>query len=190
MRFFSGLVLIALTLSGCASLTQEQCQTGNWRDIGQADAVSGFPASRFQEHGKACERYGITPSIEDYQAGYHHGLLRYCTLSNGFTIGRQGYTYQGICPAILEPAFSSGYQRGSNIHEIEMSIASARRAYSEADDQLVDGLKSDDKPSGEEILRLRDEKSRLLDEIRRLTERRERALVEAERFLVSKEQDL
>ncbi len=190
MRFFFGIAVLTLTLSGCASLTQDQCQSGNWSEIGQSDAVSGYPAQRFNDHIKACQRYSITPSMAEYEKGYKQGLLRYCTLSNGFSVGRNGYSYQGICPIALEPTFTAGYRRGSNIHQIELSIASARRSYQDADNQMVKALSSKDKQLAPDIRRLRREKSRLNEEIYRLQGQRERALVEAETFLTSQEAGL
>ncbi|HAT87186.1 MAG TPA: DUF2799 domain-containing protein [Rhizobiales bacterium] len=127
MRLFLILCLSLLSLVGCASLSEEECQITDWYKLGQGDALEGYPQTRLKDHIKACQRYDISPDIKRYGEGRKAGLQRYCTAENGFRVGRQGYRYQGICPAGTEKAFVGAYDRGSNLHKIELDLAAARQ---------------------------------------------------------------
>ncbi len=53
-------------------------------------------------------------------------MLRYCTPPNGFTQGRNGSAYNGVCPANLEDDFLPAYQDGQLVHASEQAVSSAR----------------------------------------------------------------
>ena len=48
----------------------------------------------------------------------------YCRESNGFAVGHSGATYQGVCPADLEPDFVAEYNAGRRLNELESALAS------------------------------------------------------------------
>ena len=48
----------------------------------------------------------------------------YCKESNGFAVGHSGATYQGVCPADLEPDFVAEYNSGRRLNELESALAS------------------------------------------------------------------
>ena len=43
-------VLMAYALSGCATMSPEECLQANWEEVGYNDAVEGYPVSRDSEH--------------------------------------------------------------------------------------------------------------------------------------------
>ncbi|TLP47245.1 DUF2799 domain-containing protein [Cohaesibacter sp. CAU 1516] len=200
MRPFIPVLLLSGLLVGCASLTEDECHIGNWQSIGLNDAVQGRTTARFNDHIKACQRYGVLPDKGLYDKGYHEGLVRYCTPSNGFNVGRNGYQYHGICPAGAEASFLRGYERGHDLHEIEKQIAEARNSLGDVRSKIA-SLRSHkaapgkkDKVSERErrasLRRLFREADRLEDEIHRLNRQRDRALLAADDFLASVSPDI
>lgn len=116
------LVIAAGALGGCATLSEGQCRTADWYQIGRQDGSSGMERARLHEHQKACSEYGIHPLSDRYYAGRNVGLQRYCTPRQGFTEGREGRPYRDVCPLKLEPAFLAAYREGKAIHDIESAI--------------------------------------------------------------------
>lgn len=187
MRNFPMVGLCLILLSGCASLTEEQCQIADWRAIGQSDAMEGYRESRFQDHIKACKRYNVVPDKPSYQKGREQGLQRYCTAENGFRVGRQGYRYNDICPTGLEAAFLGGHRYGARLHGIELDIASTRQEIIDIEDKLRDlqqGKADKSSPALESKASLRRQLRRLERELDRLDRERERELVASEAYLL------
>jgi len=110
-----GVLLLCLLLAGCASLSKNECLTGDWRTIGYEDGAEGQPRERIGAHQQACAEYGITPDFTIYQQGYDQGLILFCTPRQGFFKAKSGYVYTGICPAELEEGFLQGYDGGREI---------------------------------------------------------------------------
>jgi hypothetical protein len=110
------LLLSSLLLSGCATLSKNECLTANWASIGYEDGLQGQARDRIGSHRRACADYGIDPNLEEYQLGYNQGLEIFCTPQNGFLKGKSGYTYTGICTGNLASGFLQGYENGREIY--------------------------------------------------------------------------
>lgn len=119
MRLLS-LLALSITLlitSGCASLSKEECLSGNWQQIGYDDGANGRDASsNLRSHTKSCGEHGVRVNGDTYYAGHKNGLKKYCTAANGYRLGEQGLHYGGICPAELESTFLVQYNYGKSIH--------------------------------------------------------------------------
>jgi hypothetical protein len=113
------LVVGALLLAGCASLSENQCLTADWESIGYRDGSNGYDAGRIGKHSEACAEYGIRVDREQYEQGRQQGLELFCTGSNGMRLGRQGYAYSGVCPASLQDEFVRGYEFGRELHDLD-----------------------------------------------------------------------
>lgn len=109
-------------LSGCATLSEGQCRTMSWEQLGRQDGRQGFPTSRLFEHQKACAEYGISINQNEYSRGRETGLLDYCTPHNGYQQGRSGARYHNVCPAKLEAEFLARYRDGEVVHDAERDI--------------------------------------------------------------------
>lgn len=120
---FCGLILCLGVLSGCATLSEDECRTADWREIGYTDGSQGVRTSRLAEHRKACAKFGVRISLDDYNAGHAEGVRRFCHGSSGFANGRQGYDYQGICPTDLKSEFLAGYREGKEVHRLEQQVS-------------------------------------------------------------------
>lgn len=104
-----GLVAVLMALSGCATLSQEQCRSGDWVSIGRIDGERGEPFERIAEHDKACGRFGITVDRAAYSAGRDAGLGQFCRPARGFAMSLAGEPYRNVCPPALEGPFLAGY---------------------------------------------------------------------------------
>lgn len=116
---------VALLASSCATLSEDQCLAGNWQGIGYSDGAQGYGAGRLNDHAEACAEYGITPNADLYYAGREQGLYTYCTPGNGFSVGRSGSSYSGVCPGAIEADFLTGYSDGRLVHAAEQALNAA-----------------------------------------------------------------
>lgn len=138
------LILLALTVSGCASLSEGECRTADWQELGRIDGAHGQPRARLFEHAKACADYGIRPDAEAYYLGREWGLFDYCTPANGYREGRRGASYEGVCPALLEGNFLARYRQGLEIHEVENALEDVERRIQRVEYRLDDEETADD----------------------------------------------
>lgn len=114
-------------VTGCASLTPEQCRHADWRQIGFADGSQGLPGARIDDHAKACAEQGIRPALNEYLQGRAQGLYSYCQPENGFAVGRRGAVGNvGDCPDSLKQAFLNNYRHGNQVYLLESQIAQQR----------------------------------------------------------------
>lgn len=117
------LLVALLALQGCASLSREECERGDWQGIGYQDGSRGYRESRFGDHLKACSEHRITPDFSLYQQGRQRGLEeRYCLPGSGYHEGLSGSTYRDVCPASMKATFTAAYRYGQEIHRLQQGI--------------------------------------------------------------------
>lgn len=116
------LAVVVGGLSGCASLSREECLAANWRLIGYEDGSRGHLPDYLAEHRKACAEYGVVPELDAYQKGHEKGIHRYCRPANGYYLGRQGYSYTGVCSAEDESEFLRAFRQGQHVYETERQL--------------------------------------------------------------------
>lgn len=112
----------ALLLSGCASMSPEECLTAEWHEQGMRDGQNGYPRSRAAEHQEACSKVGVQINMAKYQAGRDIGILQYCTPENAVEQGRIGRSYQNSCPPELERRFLDHYQSGYRVYTAQQQV--------------------------------------------------------------------
>ena len=131
------LVMAALVaIQGCAAMSQAECETGDWYAIGYEDGAQGRNAERIGKYRKACADHNITPDLHAYQDGREEGLREFCQPQTGFAAGRRGYSYSGICPADLEPAFIAAYQEGRHLYSLRTQVNDTTRRLALRKDEL------------------------------------------------------
>lgn len=155
--------LLIAVFSGCATLSEGECKTADWHEIGRKDGASGFTRARLHKHSEACSEYSVQPQQNRYYAGREIGLERYCTPRNGFDEGREGNRYRSVCPAEVERGFLSAFRKGEMIHDVDTNIEAVEKDISRKEKQL-----SDDDTSDQERLVLRRDLSDLYDQLRDL----------------------
>lgn len=129
------LILVFGVLSGCATMSGDECAMSDWTAIGYSDGAQGYTSDRLNKYNKSCAKHGVTPDFRAYQAGRDEGLREFCQPARGFQLGERGGRYYGVCSADLEPAFMDAYRVGSHLHTLRSNVssASARIAAKEAE---------------------------------------------------------
>ncbi len=196
-----GLALVLSGLGGCASMSSDECVTGDWEAIGYEDGARGYTTAQLGERRKACAKHGVTPDFAAYQSGREQGLVEYCTPGRGFDVGSRGGRYNGVCGANLEADFLDAYNAGyhlytlqSNVNRANSAIHSRENELERIDDEMREkeaALISSETTTEERVLLLVDLKDlserigQLEAEIQDLYEQRARHQVELENYQVA-----
>ena len=67
--------LLLGSLSGCASISQEECLLGDWYQIGLSDGQYGR-SNRAADYSKDCSEYQVKMDLKSYNKGRSEGLKR------------------------------------------------------------------------------------------------------------------
>jgi len=116
------LLLGVFLLPGCATLSEEECLTADWRMIGYEDGVKGQSGAQIGQHREACADHGVTPDMDAYRQGREEGLRQYCQPENGYRMGARGASYGGICPSDTADVFRAAYLEGKHLFELSSSV--------------------------------------------------------------------
>lgn len=161
VRAVSVAMLLA-ALSGCASLSENECRSADWRGIGLQDGLQGKALSELERHRRACADYAISVAERPYLDGRDEGLRDYCRLDNAFRVGLNGQQYQGVCPPALDLDFRRYNDTAYGVYKLKKDIAGLDSQIDAKERRLRD------KDLGDK------EKLRLYDELRDLDRRRDR----------------
>ncbi|MBT8082137.1 MAG: DUF2799 domain-containing protein [Gammaproteobacteria bacterium] len=132
-----GATILVLAMSGCASMSDEECLATDWSAVGYEDGARGYTAERFSSHRKACARHGITADFGAWQVGREQGLVEYCQPGRGYDIGVSGGRYYGVCSADLEPDFLEAYNAGHLLFSLRSNVSRASSAIDARERELV-----------------------------------------------------
>jgi hypothetical protein len=134
-RTFAGITVILAfsVLSGCATMSGDECAVSDWTAVGYSDGARGYTSDQLSKYNKACAKHGVTPDFRAYQSGREEGLREFCQPGNGFSLGERGGRYHGVCSPDLEPHFLDAYRVGSHLYSLRSNVnsASSRIAHSE-----------------------------------------------------------
>ena len=152
MRFNSGnrflvvpigaTLVLAATLSGCASLSEEDCLTADWAVMGEADGQQGLPVSEINRYRRQCAQYGVVPDTQAYLEARERGLALFCTHDNGYDQGRSGAAHRLVCPAAVEADFRRGYDLGRAVYVPLTDLRNSNDSIGYSEDE-IEGLRSD-----------------------------------------------
>ena len=134
--------LAVLMLSGCATMSGDECATSDWQAIGFEDGSRGYSADRLGNHRKACAKHGVTPDFQAYQTGHDQGLNSFCQPSRGFSLGSNGGSYNGVCAAHREGDFVDAYNSGYHLYNLRSRVNSASSQISYKKSELENNEKS------------------------------------------------
>lgn len=110
------LAISVFFLNACASLSEGECRSGNWYQIGFSDGSSGKASSYIVEHESACTEYGVGADRQAYEKGRYQGLSQnYCTAQKGYQLGSYLNDYNGVCPPELAQPLLNSY--ADSLHE-------------------------------------------------------------------------
>ena len=134
--------LAVLMLSGCATMSGDECATSDWQAIGFEDGSRGYSADRLGNHRKACAKHGVTPDFQAYQTGHDQGLNSFCQPSRGFSLGSNGGSYNGVCAAHREGDFVDAYNSGYHLYNLRSRVNSASSQINYKKSELENNEKS------------------------------------------------
>jgi hypothetical protein len=158
----------ALGLLGCASISQDQCLTGNWAERGYNDGLSGKSRNKLSSYAETCGKYSVLPDSEAYLNAYEEGLIGYCTYERGFSRGERGDSYNSVCTGELAHDFRPGYDEGRIVYKIHKTHENLIERFEDTRNAIRDvrfRLDNDEMSD--------DERRRLEKKLRRLRERKE-----------------
>lgn len=135
-------VVLAAILSGCASLSEEDCLTADWAVMGEADGQQGRPVSEINRYRRQCAQYGVVPDTEAYLEARERGLALFCTHDNGYDQGRSGAPHRLVCPAAVEPDFRRGYDLGRAVYVSLTDLRNSNESIGYSRDE-INRLRSD-----------------------------------------------
>lgn len=114
------LILLPALLSGCALVSEEECQAGLWYERGLQDGARGRGQSLVYEIAQKCQEYGARVDTEAWLRGHEEGVEQFCTPENGYYQGRRGNSYEGVCTGPTADLFMTEYQRGLADYQVEV----------------------------------------------------------------------
>ena len=67
-RLASTAAILAATaaLSGCNSMSAQECLATDWRTVGYEDGVNGYSGDRIGRYRNVCSEYGVMPNLAEY----------------------------------------------------------------------------------------------------------------------------
>lgn len=104
------LLLLPMLLAGCSSLSEEECRTMSWYNLGYQDGAQGKARSATRDYVATCHEYGLRVDEGEWLRGYDKGLELYCIPELAYSKGKEGQAYRGVCPN--DASFLEHYQRG------------------------------------------------------------------------------
>ncbi len=122
-------------LCSCATLSKEECLTGNWEAIGFSDGAAGYSAARLNSHNKACAKTGVAANYHAWERGRQAGLKQYCTKDNAYQKGKRGYTLNAVCPADMTPLLQRINADGRAYHEAQSQLQQTKRELEQHQEQ-------------------------------------------------------
>ncbi len=131
-----GLIGLLLLITGCSTLSEEQCRLGDWQAVGYQDGVNGRDPMYLSKHLDACTDYGISPDKKAYSLGRDEGLKQFCTYDNGLSFGKSNRGYANVCPAELAKDFLRGYEKGKKVAKVQEEIYQVSSDIRTLEDQM------------------------------------------------------
>ncbi len=102
-----------LGLSACVPhLSQQQCQSMNWYQVGYQDGSQGRNQRDLSSDIQDCARFKLTVNTGQYQKGWQVGVRQYCQPQTAYNMGVNGAPYNDICPSDLAGKFNQAYRSG------------------------------------------------------------------------------
>ncbi len=171
--FLSLAVALSALLSGCATMSADECKVANWSDVGLRDGLEGAALSKLDYRVKDCAEAKVAVDTPRYLQGRQQGLLQFCNLENAAPLGLNGGSYSGVCPVGIDGEFRRRFRLGRDVFDARQTVRNLEGNINGAEDRLRAA------PNDEERRRAREALRDLDFEIRRARDRQrdaERAL--------------
>ncbi|MEJ0060341.1 MAG: DUF2799 domain-containing protein [Terricaulis sp.] len=122
---FAVLAAAVIGISGCETMSAEECAVADWRTLGFNDAAQSG-ADRLTDRSESCAEKGLLADANAYRSGFNDGMYEFCQPPRGFQFARRGGSFNGYCPAELDQPFRRAFSDGARVYSAEQALASAR----------------------------------------------------------------
>jgi hypothetical protein len=131
-------IILTILIQGCSTMNQKQCAGADWNSLGKNDAIEGKNPDYYGKREKACQKYGITPSKEDYTKGRAEGFRNLCKPEKALELGLNNKGKQMIleCPEEMRTGFENGYNNGYEIYINQGALEKTRNGIKRLNDRL------------------------------------------------------
>lgn len=172
----AGLALLA----SCATMSPEECQLADWREIGQRDGTHGEPPALLGKRADDCAKVDVEIDTQAYRQGRERGLRSYCRLENAVPLGLSGAAYAGVCPPEIEGLFVPRYRAGRAVYLLRGEVRSLDERTESLERRLRESQRDEDQRlhnTGSDAERSRisrdmeDERNRMRNELRDIDRR-------------------
>jgi hypothetical protein len=165
MGVFAGVAAMVL-LSGCATMSPEECAVADWERIGESDARAGHGTAYFARRASDCAEAGYPADQAAWTSGWDVGITWFCTRNNGFRQGVNGHRYDQVCPGHIEQEFLDGYETGHAIYQYSSRVERTASDIERTRDRIEE-LRAERPRDREAIAEARDRLAVLQDRLRR-----------------------
>ena len=141
------LILVALALAGCESMSVSECKVADWGRVGFADGSRGESDRRIADYTEDCGKAGIVPNAQAYRYGWDQGIGNFCTPANGWREGMQGNSGKAsVCQGQAGFAgFASFLQAGLQVHNTQSQMQRNARESEYLQKRLEDSKSDEEK---------------------------------------------
>ena len=122
-----GAVFALAVLTGCETMSAEECATADWRQLGYSDADRNG-TDNLADRAESCAEKGISADAQAYHRGFEDGLRAFCQPPRGFDFARRGGSFNGYCPGDLDQDFRYAYADGRRVYDLQQTLDSAQSA--------------------------------------------------------------
>ncbi len=172
-------VVMVLSVPAFAPISNDECARESAYEIGYSAAMDNADREgRYARVSKICMKQERAIERREYLEGFTAGSADFCQPGEGYSWGRRGLGYNGICAnPEFDVAYQSGlqeYQKEKRSDEIRVRLSVIRDRLTSIADALSNGRKIDDKSRSNLIAeerRLFIERHDLLEEQRLLSPR-------------------
>ena len=149
------LTLLALCfwLTGCATMTPNECKAANWGEVGLRDGLEGKALSVLNDRVKDCAEANVPVDTPRYLQGRDQGLLQFCRIENAVPLGLNGKSYDGVCPAAMDAEFRRRFKVGRDVHLARNELRTLEGRRSTAEERLRSAANDDDRRRARDALR-------------------------------------
>ncbi len=115
------LMLVAIALAGCESMSVSECKVADWTRVGMTDGSAGVSERRIADYTEDCSKAGVVPNASAYRRGWDAGIVQFCTPANGWREGVAGNSGKAsVCQGQAGYAgFSHYLELGMQVHRVQ-----------------------------------------------------------------------
>jgi hypothetical protein len=130
LRLILPLLLLA-QISGCAVISQADCENGHWERIGHKVGMNGERdrQTAFVKRADICAKYQQGADQQAFDRGHEAGIEQYCDIPSAVDLGARGVSPSNsidTCPEYDYPGFASAYRAGRKLYELNRRVELAQ----------------------------------------------------------------